>query len=290
MRGDRNGAALQSLVVGSGSLTAPPLIIVGVDVRDHFTKRNHYNPCSWTALWNRSYFDAVRAGAVKSLSPRKQTVFVLNLMADTVFETTVENVHYDKGLGVAEITPDAMKDFCRRRYPKEYESLAEYVDKNPETLSLDFEDILEWIENKCGYDSLLEVARVGNLSSAEHRGFLICVLIIHAMRSHEMMASMIAFADAAGIPKWEYFWMLKNAWGNPVTLARPATQLAIGRWILYRTAEHRFPLCDSPVMIGRDTLIATLSPNLILEVDFNKTSPPDSWELREGISRSKYKE
>src|ERR1035441_4280731 len=24
-------------------------------VRDTFTKRNHYNPCFWTALWNEDY-------------------------------------------------------------------------------------------------------------------------------------------------------------------------------------------------------------------------------------------
>lgn len=230
---------------------------------DVFTKRNHYNPCFWTALWNIGYFEALVGGLENTSPARDQEVFALNVRANRIYATKVGKVHYDKNLGVAEITPVAMKRFCKRWFPNEYEGLSRYVEENPETLYMDFEDILEGIEEKGRYDCLIEAARVGGLSSTEHKGFITCILIIHAMRSHEMMASMLDLTGSFGLEKWEYFWLLKNAWGNPFVLARAATPLVAAQWILYRTSDHRFPLCDSPVMIKRDTLMAVLSPRLL---------------------------
>jgi hypothetical protein len=212
------------------------------------------------------------------------------MRGDRIYRTKVENVHYDKNLGVAEITADAMKNFCRRWFPGESDNLAQYVNEHPESLWMDFEDILTAIEERGGYDSLIQAARSTGLSSPEHKGFLTCVLMIHAMRSHEMMSSMIHFSGSLGLAKWEYFWLLKNAWGNPLVLARGATPLAAARWVLYRTSDHRFPLCDSPVMIRPHTLMAVLSPRLLLEIDLNNAAPEESWTVRDGISSSKYRE
>ena len=106
---------------------------------DAFTKRNHYNPCFWTALWNRNYFEDWAASRQAGEGARDQVVFTLNVRADKIFPTKVANVHYEKNLGVAEITPESMKRFCRRWHPQEYERLSEYVNSNPETLYLDFE-------------------------------------------------------------------------------------------------------------------------------------------------------
>ncbi len=205
---------------------------------DTFTKRNHYNPCFWTALWNRTYYRAFLAGETQGEKAREQTVWVLNFRSARVYEATVESVHYDKGLGKAEITTESMKRFCRKWFPSEYKGLASYVTEHPESLYLDFEDILAGIESKGVYDSLMEAAQIGNLSSVEHKCFLTVALIIHAMRSHEMMASMVEFASLRGMDKWEYFWLLKNVWGNPLMLARAVTPLACSKWLLYRTDDH----------------------------------------------------
>ena len=199
---------------------------------DAFTKRNLYNPCFWTAYWNPEYFTAAAEGRDLPGAARDQVVFALNLRADKVLNAPVRELHYDKGLGVAEITPDSMMRFCKRWYPSEYRNLEEYVQKNPETLYMDFEDILAGIEEKGGYDALIEAVKNGNLSSVQHKGFLTCVIIIHALRSHEMMNSMIETTSISGIDKWEYFWLLKNAWGNPLALARAVTPLAFSQWIL----------------------------------------------------------
>jgi hypothetical protein len=257
---------------------------------DVFTKRNHYNPCFWTAMWNRTYFRAFLDGDTEREKAREQTVWVLNFRSARIYETKVDSVHYDKGLGIAEINTESMKRFCRKWFPSEYNGLASYITEHPESLYLDFEDILAGIESKGVYDSLMEAVKIGDLYSVEHKGFLTVTLIIHAMRSHEMMASMVEAASLRGMDKWEYFWLLKNVLGNPSMLARAVTPLACSRWVLYRTDDHRFPLCDSPVMINRDTVMVVLSPRLLLEINLNTLAPENDWTVRDSINKSKFRE
>jgi len=222
---------------------------------------------------------------------REQEVFALNIRGDRIYRTKVERIHYDKNLGIAEMTPDGMKNYCLRWFPGRYDSFARHVDEHPESLFIDFEDILSAIEGKDGYNSLLHIARNSGISSPEHKGFLTCNLVMHAMRSHEMMTAMINATGSLGLEKWEYFLLLKNAWGNPLILARAVTPLALASWVFYRTSTHCFPLCDSPVMINSDTLMAVISPRLLLEVNLNTTAPSeDSWTIQDGISPEKFSE
>lgn len=255
----------------------------------NLTKRNHYNPCFWTALWNESHYQRVVSNVDGGGSPRSQRIHALNIRSGAIYTTAVENVHFDKNLGLADITPDSMKNFCRRRFPGEYARVAAYIDEHPDTLTMDFENILGGTE-KHGHGFLVDAARHGGFSSVEHKGFVSCLVVIHAMRSHEFMSSMVANASAAGVDKWEYFWLLKGMWSDRVALARATAPLAAARWTLYRTERHRFPLCDSPVMINRDNVMMTLTPRLLAEIDLTVQAPEDRWIVRDGISASKYRE
>lgn len=256
----------------------------------NLTKRSHYNPCAWTALWNERYFHNLVAGTSLRGKPRQQVVHALSVRSGTIRQTTVERVHYDEGIGTAEMSSESMKDFCRRRFPEDYPYVAQYINENPETLIMDFEHILRSMEEMHGVRHLIHAAATGGFSSVEHKGFIACLLIIHAMRSHEFMTGMLDRGKATGMTKWEYFWLLKNAWGNRLVLARAVTPLGLGRWTLYRTSSHRFPLCDSPVMINRDNVMMLLSPRLLLEIDLTTQKREHEWFVREGISSSKYRE
>lgn len=138
----------------------------------------------------------------------------MSVRSGVIRETTVERVHYDEGVGTAAISTESMKDFCRRRFPEEFLAISKYIDEHPDTLIMDFEDILRSIEQTHGIRHLLQAATLGGFSSTEHKVFIACLLIIHAMRSHEFMTGMLQQTSAGGIPKWEYFWLLKNAWGR----------------------------------------------------------------------------
>jgi len=249
-----------------------------------FAKRNHYNPCFWAALWNEQFFADFCGGKPRRDRAREQRIFTLNVRSNKIFPTKVHNVHYDKSLGVAEITAASMVAFCQRRFPEEVEKLKEYLAGHPDSLYLDFEQTLSDVERLQGYDALLRSAVRGGLESVAHKGFLACALVMHAMRSHELMTGILAGPSQSFIDKWEYFWELKHAWSNRLVLARAVTPLALGEWTFWRTPDHRFPLPDSPVMVDRDSVLAVLSPRLLLRIDLNKSQPEDHWNLVDNIA------
>jgi len=230
------------------------------------------------------------ANSKDTAAPREQLIYALSLRSRVVYRTKVGAVFYQKNLGKAEITQESMKRFCKKYYPSKYDSFCRDIEKHPEPVYLDFEDILEQIENKAGYGSLTEAVRIEGLSSLEHKGLLACILIVHAMRSYEMMTSMLDLGSCIGMDRWEYFWLLKNAWGNPFVLARAVTPVALGRWTFYRTQEHTFPLCDSPIMISANSLMAVLSPRLLLDISVDMDNPNEQLSSYEDLSVTKFHE
>lgn len=216
---------------------------------EKFTSRNHYNPCFWTALWNEAYFAKFCSGQERDTHARHQSVYSLNLCANRILETKVEAIHYHKDLGVAEITPASWKDFCVRRGLAERNGLPAEESELGSGLFLDFEATLTGVETAAKYSCLMRAAQIGGLESLEHKGFLIAMLMIHAMRSYEFMSILIGEMDSAGVEKWEYFVELKRAWSNRKELMRAVVVPMLGEWTFWRSDNHVFPLCDSPVMM-----------------------------------------
>jgi hypothetical protein len=126
-----------------------------------FAVKNHYNPCFWTAHWNAQYFaQQVLGKATSNLRAREQRVHALNVESAKVYETAVENLHFDKNLGEAEMTPDDLRDFCKRHHPDQYDEFCRDMENRPETLYLNFEDILTGIENGPAYKALLTAIKL----------------------------------------------------------------------------------------------------------------------------------
>jgi hypothetical protein len=150
---------------------------------------------------------------------------------------------------------------------------------------MDFEDILSGMEAQAGYSSLMQAVKLGNFASVEHKGFLTCLLMMHAMRSYEFMSVAVDRTGRLGVDKWEYFWLLKNTWSSQPFLARAVTVPAFSEWTLWRTSDHTFPLCDSPVMMDRDSLMAVLSPRLLLQINLNARRPEHYWRVCDEVPR-----
>src|SRR6476661_2214967 len=195
-----------------------------------FTKRNHYNPCFWTALWNESYYNQYCSGQSIKNSCREQVVYALNVCSGKIYPTKVEKVHFHSDWGVADIRPESIKSFCARWFPKKYEEICKYVEANPANLYLDFEEVFTGLERSVVFSPLMEIAKICNLASDEQKAPLICHLMIHAMRSHEFVAASIDRMKSLNIDKWEYFWLLKHIWGNRTFLARAAIIPTLGEW------------------------------------------------------------
>jgi len=114
--------------------------------------------------------------------------------------------------------------------------------------------------------------------------------MIHAMRSYEFMTVAVDRMNSVAVDKWEYFWLLKNLWSNPNFLDGVAIVPMLGEWTFWRMPRRAFPLCDSPVMIGPESLMALLSPRLLLEIDLNIRCDGHFWQVRDEVPRHKYAE
>ncbi|MCI0637472.1 MAG: hypothetical protein L0Y72_22410 [Gemmataceae bacterium] len=263
---------------------------IGKSVDMQLTKKNHYNPCFWTAHWNTAFFEAALRGAANYNQVRNQKVFALSIKANKVFETSVENVHFDKGMGVAEITPDAAEDFCRRNFPAKYEGFREWIKDHPETLYLDFESILSDLEKTQAYTMLIDVLRKGWPDSPLKKGFLAAFVLIHELRGHALLNSMVEVHKEAGIPKFEYFWKLKHFIGNTNLLYACVMTFAAGYWTFYRLSKDTFPLNDSPILRRPRNIMVALSPRLLLEIDGTRTGDESQCTVANFISPEKLAE
>jgi hypothetical protein len=181
------------------------------------------------------------------------------------------------------MSPESMLDWCKQWFPTDVPALADHLRHNPDLLYLDFEPTLYGLEQLHGYQAIMDLARNERILSAVHKGFLACGLMMHAMRSYELSTSMLRVQQGRQPSQWQYLWLLKSAWANEVVLARATLPLAMGEWTLWRTGDLAFPLCDSPVLIHRDGLIAVVSPRLLLEIDLTVTRPEDHWVARNEI-------
>ena len=151
-------------------------------------KRNHYNPCFWTALLNEDYFETVTKDIAQPLLvPREQVVHALNVKSGNIRRSKVDDLHYDKNLGVAEISRKAAEEFAKKYHPDQCDKVIVAYKDADYPVYIDFEQILTELEKLPPYKVLLQVARKGRIKSDEEKAHLGCFLVVQNMRSHAIM-------------------------------------------------------------------------------------------------------
>ena len=253
------------------------------------TYKTHFNPCFWTAFWNKEYYEDYQKNPTINKDCRRQTVYCLNLRSDKILRTIVENVHFEKGLGTSEITPDGMRDYCRRVFPEKYIEFNEYLKSHPEVLVLDFENFFSAIE-KDPYEPVMDVIQKEKITTKEEKANIACFIRFCEMRNPAIMNSMIAWESKKGFPRFEHFIWLKYVCSNPPTLFNMVLPLMVSKWTLYKTKDHAFPLGDLPVLREDRNIMVALSPRLLLEIDSKVNARPEIWTEKDGIPESKLKE
>lgn len=248
----------------------------------NFTKRNHYNPCFWTALWNDEYYDLASVGQGKERRAREQFVHALSVKSGRVFPTTVEGIHYDKKMGIAEITRENAIEFVRRNYPKKYDDFLLNNTSAEYPVFLDFEDILTALEALPPYKAMMKTALSGTIDGIEQKANIAAFVVLQCLRSHAVMNSMIDWNNELGYAKFEYFINLKWMLSDPRSLFDLVKPLVFGRWTLFASPTQPLPLCDSPILVAPKSIMVALSSRLLLEIEPNiKTLECTSINYRE---------
>lgn len=250
------------------------------------TVRNHYNPCFWTAHWNSDYYRGAVDGRVDLPSAREQRVHVLSVKADKIYTQTVENVHCDKHVGLAEISREGFAAFISRHHPDQYDAFMRDTE-GIYPVYMNFEQIVTAMEGMDPYRVLIEAVRRGKIVSREEKAFIAIFIIFQLLRSHAIMNSMLEWHDELQIEKFEHFVSLRWLLMDEKLMYRLVQPMMSSRWTFYSTAADEFPLCDSPILIKPENILVALSPRLLLEIDRTISEPDDHWRDREGIPRHK---
>jgi hypothetical protein len=219
------------------------------------TQKTHYNPCFWTALWNENYYSQISNNPDLKKRCRNQLIYSLNLKTDKVLHCKVENVHYENKLGISEIKPEDAKEYCRSVFPNSYDELCTYYDKNPNNLVLDFENVFSGVEDSPAYRSLMDVAINHGISTKEDKANLAAFIVMHNMRNHVIINSMVEMFEKIGRYRFEHFIWMKHAWSNSDILYSLVMPLLEGQWMLYKLRSHTFPLGDSPIMCKHGSIM-----------------------------------
>jgi len=146
------------------------------------------------------------------------------------------------------------------------------MQKHPETLYLDFENIFTALENSPAYKTLLTVIQKEHISTKEEKAYLACFIVLHNIRCHAVIKSMIEFSKELGQEKFEYFGWLKHALSNPNFLMKSVTPLVFVRWVMYKCLDHTFPLFDTAILINNGSIMVPLSPRMLLEIQLNASN------------------
>lgn len=241
-------------------------------------------------MWNEQYCDQVRRRVSDRPPARSQKIYALSVKSNKILRKPVERVHYDKNLGVAEITRESAEEFARRHHSDSYD---DFVRENADAhypIYMDFEGILTGIEKLPPYTALLDVGTTGEIRTVEQKAFMGCFVVLQFLRSHAIMNAMVQWQDTLQHPKFEHFMTLKWFLSDTEALFRLVHPLVACRWVLYKALVDTFPLCDSPVLIHPSSIMVSLSPRVLLEIERTVPASQGEWCSEQSVPDTKVDE
>ena len=251
------------------------------------TKKNHFNPCFWTAYWNFEYLKSKRENQSFKDSVREIKVFCLNLKSDKILNSKTEDIFIEKRAGLALITPDAALDFTLRNFPESYDEIRQSTTSE---LTIDFEDHFSKMEE--AYRPALEQLILLDIEiNLETKAHLAHFIFYQTIRNPVMFNSMETFAKSKGMEKFEMFYTLKHELSNPDKMKSFIFPLVIPEWTIYRLKKNVFPLSDSAVLAKKSSLMCVIAPNIMIEINFKKkVDEIQLFKIRNRISYFKYRD
>ncbi len=233
------------------------------------TKKTHFNPCFWTAYWNKAYYEKATNGGNKD-NCRDQSLFSLNIRAGKIIPTTSNNSHYEKYLGVSEITEEGAKRYVKENFPNEYIEFERTLKSEDYPLILCYENLFTKLESLPPYQVLEEVIAKRTLNSFEEKVWIASFILLQRVRGHAFINSMVEADEMLKRPKFEFMLSLRRMLMNQDFMFKVTYPVATSGWTFYVSDRHRLPLCDSPILQHGKNIMVALSPRLLLEIDLGK--------------------
>jgi hypothetical protein len=256
----------------------------------NITKKNHYNPCFWTAYWNYEYYSQKLKNIEIKQKAREQKVVTLNLKSDIIIIQKTGQIFFEKNAGIADLFKDNILRFCQRSFPQKYDNLVQYFDKEPDNAIIDFENHFTEYENlyKSELEKTIITASIPNISVKTSLSFF---LLTQLIRNHYSFNQIISLYESQVKSKFEFFIDIHNNFSNRDQLLKLLWPFLSSKWVLYKTSSYKFPLSDNPLLIRPFHIMIALAPDLMLEIDLKEKFGIEMiCEYKDRISFHKYEE
>jgi hypothetical protein len=249
------------------------------------TKRTHFNPAFWIAHWSPDYHRSRRP------KPRECEVYALFCRTGSIARVKAENVHFEKGLGLAVLPVDAAKMVVDREGLSEdeiKEMLAE-IDAAGD-LQVDFEGIFNSIEASAPFDYLKQVIAAERIETWEEKIHISAFLALQHLRHPRQWNALIQWRETyMGSPRWESLarLMLPKTWREVIgTLANRLSEV---RWTMHVSSEPAFPIGDRVLLVNqkKNRVWSPLSPAVLLELCIDQPgNPPEPYVTVKAANKS----
>ena len=225
------------------------------------TKRTHFNPAFWLAAWSPEF------GRRPS---RDCHVYALYVRTGTVARITVENAHFEKGLGRAIFPVTDVKqiiDLDGLSALEREEMLAE-IDAAGD-LTLDIESVFTSIEQSSPFEHLQAAVADQRIDTWDRKANIAAFVAIQHLRNPRQWNVLLRWREERmGKPRWESLARLMNPNTWRELIGGLANQLSESRWVIHASREDTFPIGDTTVLVDSQGNRAwtPLSPKLLVEI------------------------
>jgi hypothetical protein len=230
------------------------------------TKKNHINPCFWTALWNPTYFNNFVVGNVTGKA-REQLVYSLEIKTPKILRRKVKDIHYVEGLGLTNVNKQEFIELGNVHSPKTKLPVDKSTLESSSIHIIDIENHFTALEEIGGYPQLLDTVKSNQINTRHNRIYLACFVIIHQIRSIKFFEGLFLKYKDEFNPKLKAFIHFKKLISNTDKLYNVIKPIVESKWTLYTTDKFTFPLSDSPIIYYRKLIWVVLSPKHLLEID-----------------------
>lgn len=198
------------------------------------------------------------------MKAREQVVFSLNIPSKKILQSKVENIFFEKRMGLADLNKQEVIEYFKRNRVQHDES------ELNDGLIWDFENFFTMMDTS-SERILRKVISTGKIETLEEKAQLGWFIQTLQLRNYNTFNKILDTFDLFGRPKFEMLLNLKWTLSDTELMMKLTAPLLMGTWTLYRSKEFKFPICDNPIlMFGRTNFLLPISPKLLLRVEFNK--------------------
>lgn len=239
------------------------------------TKRNHYNPCLWTSLWNKDYYYSIKNVINSKKRARDYKIPTLTIFSKKVSHIKTESLYYEMYRGIIYATTAELKMLIENNHGNlrsvslynRIIVLYFYWLFPRRTYGLDTESLFNGIEDVTIKDAIYELIKHDRISNDKHKAYISSFILTHQLRSPMLYSRLMKKHKATSNPHLNAFIDFSMALRNEIGMYQSIQTISKCHWKLYITESNTLPLSDLPIYEDNKEIIAVLSPRHLLVID-----------------------